>query len=498
MNFENITFTVEAGIARLTLNRPDKLNSFTGEMHAELRTALDAVQADKSIRVLVLTGAGRAFCAGQDLADPDMAKVDGKMPDIGNVVERNYKPLVLRLQNLRVPTIAAVNGIAAGAGASVALACDLVVASKSASFLQAFSKIGLIPDTGGTWFLPQRVGMARAMGLALLADKLPAEKAAEWGLIWECPRMPTLPPASMRWPAAVDPADQGPGAYPPGHARRAGPHPGAATVLRRRLHARAGLEPGLRRRRPGLHGKARAEFHRGMSVSQSPLPRRRRRRRHRRHGRRHRPGGGPAGHVVKLLDNRPGAAAKAVAGIRAQFAKLAEKGKISAEAAQAAGERLVAVEQLADLADAALVVEAIVESLEAKQKLYADLEAIVGADCIFGTNTSSISVTAIGAALQRPERLAGLHFFNPAPLMALVEIVSGLATDKAVADTLFATAAAWGKTPVHARRRPASSSIASPARTTPRPCASPRKAPPTRHHRRRCARPAASAWGRSS
>ena len=185
MNFENITFTVEAGIARLTLNRPDKLNSFTGAMHAELRTALDAVQADPAIRVLVLTGAGRAFCAGQDLADPEMAPVDGKMPDIGNVVERNYKPLVLRLANLRVPTIAAVNGIAAGGGASVALACDLVVATRSASFLQAFSKIGLIPDTGGTWFLPQRVGMARALGLALLADKLPAEKAAEWGLIWE-------------------------------------------------------------------------------------------------------------------------------------------------------------------------------------------------------------------------------------------------------------------------------------------------------------------------
>ena len=186
MNFQNITFTVDAGIARLTLNRPDKLNSFTGEMHAELRTALDRVQSDHAIRVLVLTGAGRAFSAGQDLADPDMAKIDGRMPDIGNVVERNYKPLIMRLQNLRVPTIAAVNGIAAGAGASVALACDLVIATKSASFLQAFSKIGLIPDTGGTWFLPQRVGMARAMGLALLADKLPAEKAAEWGLIWEC------------------------------------------------------------------------------------------------------------------------------------------------------------------------------------------------------------------------------------------------------------------------------------------------------------------------
>jgi len=186
MTFQNITFTVDAGIARLTLNRPDKLNSFTGEMHAELRTVLDSIQNDRSVRVLVLTGSGRAFCAGQDLADPDMQMINGKMPDIGNVVEKNYKQLVLRLQNLRVPTIAAVNGIAAGAGASVALACDLVIATKSASFLQAFSKIGLIPDTGGTWFLPQRVGMARAMGLALLADKLPAEKAAEWGLIWEC------------------------------------------------------------------------------------------------------------------------------------------------------------------------------------------------------------------------------------------------------------------------------------------------------------------------
>ncbi|MDP3538027.1 MAG: 3-hydroxyacyl-CoA dehydrogenase PaaH [Azonexus sp.] len=161
-----------------------------------------------------------------------------------------------------------------------------------------------------------------------------------------------------------------------------------------------------------------------------------------------------AGHTVKLFDNRPGAATKAIEGIRAQFAKMAEKGKLTAAAATAAGERLIAAEQLSDLADAGLITEAIVENLEAKQKLYADLEAIVGPDCIFGTNTSSISVTAIGAALKHPERLAGLHFFNPAPLMALVEIVSGLATDQAVADTLFATAAAWGKTPVHAKSTP--------------------------------------------
>jgi len=161
-----------------------------------------------------------------------------------------------------------------------------------------------------------------------------------------------------------------------------------------------------------------------------------------------------AGHPVRLLDNRPGAAAAAIENIRAQFAKLADKGKLSAADAAAAGARLQAADSLADLADCALVVEAIVENLEAKQKLYADLETIVGDDCLFGTNTSSISVTAIGSALKRPQRLAGLHFFNPAPLMALVEIVSGLATDCAVADTLYATAAAWGKTPVHAKSTP--------------------------------------------
>ncbi len=160
------------------------------------------------------------------------------------------------------------------------------------------------------------------------------------------------------------------------------------------------------------------------------------------------------GHTVKLLDNRPGAAASAITGIRAQFAKLADKGKLKPEAAAQASARLVAAEQLSDLADTGLVIEAIVENLRAKQSLYAELEGIVADSCIFGTNTSSISVTAIGAALRLPQRLAGLHFFNPAPLMALVEIVSGLATDRAVADTLFATATAWDKTAVHAKSTP--------------------------------------------
>jgi 3-hydroxybutyryl-CoA dehydrogenase len=161
-----------------------------------------------------------------------------------------------------------------------------------------------------------------------------------------------------------------------------------------------------------------------------------------------------AGHRVRLLDNRPDVAARAVAGIRAQLAKMAEKGRLTAADAAAAGMRLLPAHEIADLADAGLVIEAIVEDLQEKQALFADLEGTVSRDCILCTNTSSISVTAIGAALRHPERLAGLHFFNPAPLMALVEVVSGLATDRAVAETLFDTAAAWGKTPVHARSTP--------------------------------------------
>ncbi|MEO8488117.1 MAG: 2-(1,2-epoxy-1,2-dihydrophenyl)acetyl-CoA isomerase PaaG [Betaproteobacteria bacterium] len=183
MTFQFILYEARAGVARLTLNRPDRLNSFNDAMHAEVRDALDALRADPSVRVLLLTGTGRGFCAGQDLSDRAVAP--GAAPvDLGASIERNYRPLVLALRSLPVPTVCAVNGVAAGAGANLALACDLVVATKSASFIQAFCRIGLIPDSGGTYFLPRLVGTARAMGLAMLGDKLSAEDAAAWGLIW--------------------------------------------------------------------------------------------------------------------------------------------------------------------------------------------------------------------------------------------------------------------------------------------------------------------------
>ena len=168
----------------LTLNRPAALNSFTGEMHGRLIAALDDAAADTSVRALLITGAGRGFCAGQDLTDPAMAGQG--VPDVGAVIEARYRPVSERLFAMPVPTIAAVNGVAAGAGANVAIGCDIVFAARSASFIQAFSKIGLIPDAGGSWLLPRLVGRARALALAMTGDKLPAEEAERIGLIWRC------------------------------------------------------------------------------------------------------------------------------------------------------------------------------------------------------------------------------------------------------------------------------------------------------------------------
>lgn len=185
MTYQDILFDITDGVARLTLNRPDKLNSFTAAMHLEVREALQQVKADASVRVLVLTGAGRGFCAGQDLGDRAVAP-GGAAVDLGESVEKYYAPLVTTLRNLPMPVICAVNGVAAGAGANLALAADIVIAAKSASFVEAFCRLGLIPDTGGTYFLPRLVGTARAMGLAMLGDKLTAEKAEQWGLIWKC------------------------------------------------------------------------------------------------------------------------------------------------------------------------------------------------------------------------------------------------------------------------------------------------------------------------
>lgn len=180
---QTLAVTRDAGVLTLTLNRPDKLNSFNETMHVELREALDVAEGDAAIRALLLTGAGRGFCAGQDLGDRNVA-ADQEL-DLGATIEAYYNPLVRRLRALEKPVICAVNGVAAGAGANLALACDIVLAARSARFIQAFCRIGLVPDSGGTYFLPRLVGEARARALALTGEAVTAEQAAAWGLIWQ-------------------------------------------------------------------------------------------------------------------------------------------------------------------------------------------------------------------------------------------------------------------------------------------------------------------------
>ena len=187
MAYETIDFKADGSIARITLNRPDRLNSFTVQMHEELRDALENLG---DARVVVLSGAGRGFCAGQDLNDRAVAP--GEAVDLGATVESYWNPLIRKLTSMPQPVIARVNGVAAGAGANIAFACDIVVAAKSAKFIESFSAIGLIPDSGGTWHLPRLAGQARALGLALTGEPLPAEKAADWGLIWKAVEDDTL------------------------------------------------------------------------------------------------------------------------------------------------------------------------------------------------------------------------------------------------------------------------------------------------------------------
>ncbi|WP_413628684.1 2-(1,2-epoxy-1,2-dihydrophenyl)acetyl-CoA isomerase PaaG [Herbaspirillum frisingense] len=185
MEDSSVLCSFEQGVASITLNRPERLNSFNDAMHEQIRAFLDRIEAESGLRVLVLTGRGRAFCAGQDQSDRAPLP-PGQQRDLGAALERYYKPLMLRLRALPVPVVCLMNGLAVGVGATLVLACDIVIATRSAYFMQGFSRLGLMPDGGATQFLPQRIGTARALGLCLLNERLDAEQAANWGLIWRC------------------------------------------------------------------------------------------------------------------------------------------------------------------------------------------------------------------------------------------------------------------------------------------------------------------------
>ncbi|MEJ7886983.1 2-(1,2-epoxy-1,2-dihydrophenyl)acetyl-CoA isomerase PaaG [Acinetobacter baumannii] len=184
MDYQNIIAEEKNGVGYLTFNRPKALNSFNVDMHREVAEVLNQWTKNPEVRCVVISGEGRGFCAGQDLGDR-VVDPNAEAPDLGYSIETHYNPLIKTIVNMPKPVICAVNGVAAGAGANIALACDLVIAAKSANFVQAFCRLGLVPDSAGTWFLPRAVGHARAMGLALLGDKLPAETAKEWGMIWD-------------------------------------------------------------------------------------------------------------------------------------------------------------------------------------------------------------------------------------------------------------------------------------------------------------------------
>lgn len=184
MSFNTIRLEISAGVATLTLNRPDRLNSFTAEMHEEVREAFKSIDSDHSVGCVLLTGAGRGFCAGQDLSDRAVAPGEEGV-DLGASVDKYYNPLIRKITSIPVPVVCAVNGVAAGAGANIAIACDIVLAAKSAKFIESFANIGLIPDSGGTYHLPRLLGQARALGMALTGDPVSAEQAEEWGLIWK-------------------------------------------------------------------------------------------------------------------------------------------------------------------------------------------------------------------------------------------------------------------------------------------------------------------------
>ncbi|MBA5779402.1 2-(1,2-epoxy-1,2-dihydrophenyl)acetyl-CoA isomerase [Stappia sp. F7233] len=202
MESEVVLSQVADGVLTITLNRPDKLNSFTVAMHERLADAFERAERDDGIRAVLITGAGRAFSAGQDLSDRVTPK-DGTPPDLAVTIESYYNPLIRRIKALPKPVVAAVNGVAAGAGANIALACDIVLAAESAKFIQAFARIGLLPDSGGTWALPRLVGMARAKALAMLAEPVSARQAADWGMIWQALPDADLMPTARKLAAAL-------------------------------------------------------------------------------------------------------------------------------------------------------------------------------------------------------------------------------------------------------------------------------------------------------
>ncbi len=427
MSYTKILYTVADGVATITLNRPDKLNSFDREMALETIDALDKAKDDANVRAVLLTGEGRAFCAGQDLAE---AIAPGTL--IEEIISTQYNPIVRRLRSLPKPVVCAVNGVAAGAGANIAYACDLTLAAESANFIQSFINIGLIPDSGGTFTLPRLVGMQRAFGQMILAPKVSAKEAEAQGMIWKAVPDAELMNEATSWRRSWRPdAHQGHrphqgGSEPfPEHQPRRPAGRGERTAEHRRQ------QPRLQRGGEGVPGEAEARVPRriGRSIRTRSVDLGQRvvaeesRMEHRRDWAPGQPGtsdhrhhrdlliatepdlrrmdtsmnvavigagtmgsgiaqvAAQAGHAVVLFDTRREAVDKALAGLRKTLDKLVEKGKLTAEQADGIHGRITPASELNDLAGSGLVIEAIIEDLGIKKKLFAELEGILAAGC---------------------------------------------------------------------------------------------------------------------
>ncbi len=456
MAYQFITCTFTDGVATITLDRPDVLNAFNRAMALELQLTLGVVAQDPAIRAVLLTGAGRAFCAGQDLGEAVPA--EGPAPDLGDIVHDCYNPIVRLVRALEKPVICAVNGVAAGAGANLALACDILIAAEEAAFIQSFAKIGLIPDTGGTYFLPRLVGLHRATAMMMLGERVTAAKALELG--HRARRGAARGARRYRVrprPVARRAGDARVRAHQARAQPLAGQRPRRATRLRGGTAARGRPDDGLSGRRARVSRQAQTRVRgplmpldagtvvgvvgagaMGAGIAQVAAVR---------------------GHRVILSDAIDRSLDRARSAIGSALDRQVEKGKLAAADADAARARIAYVAgvgeaEWAAFAPCGLVIEAIVEDLALKKAVFGALERVVAGNAVLATNTSSLSVAAIGGACAHPGRVVGIHFFNPAPVMPLVEIVGAITTDAAVVAAARAFVDGWGKTTVVASDTP--------------------------------------------
>ena len=454
-DYETILSEQDDGILTITMNRPDKLNAANDTLLGELISAFKGASRDDSVRAVVLTGAGRGFCAGADLGGVSERGESGSF-DYGTHLRKTFNPLIRSMTSLPKPIIGGINGVAAGAGMSMAVACDYIIAGESASFLQAFVNIGLVPDSASTWVLPRLVGVQRAMDLMLTGRKIDSATAFDWGLVNQVvpddDLQATVAETAARFAAAPTKAI--------GYIKRAVAY-GYTHTLAESLEYEADMQDlagrtddhkGGRSRFPRKTPPRRSKDNKmaqnitavktigvvgagtmGAGIAQIAAQ---------------------SGFGAVLFDIDPGVLGTAQAQIARFINRAAEKGRISAEEATAAIGRVTGTSDMSNFGVCQIVIEAVPERMDLKHQILTELEGIVANNAILATNTSTLSITQIASAVEHPWRVVGMHFFNPAPLMPLVEVIAGTETTTSVIDATIALARSLGKTPVQAKDTP--------------------------------------------